>query len=159
MTREDEARFEALTARITVLELLIARLSRAGRAHDEGPDGVEDEIIAMKPDGEFSVNYDPDTRTTTLSVRRDDRDIDLEIRTVVDEDQKGREESTIVYGLYGPSLKRVHAGWRGDLANDSVQRSVSNATAEELIIALQWLLGKGEMSPSAVIPADDVESP
>ena len=158
MTREDEARFAALTARVTLLELLVARLSRASREPDKESSCAEAEIIEMKPGGEFSVDYDPDTRTTTLSVRRADRDLDLEIRTVVDKDQKGREESTLVYGLYGPSLKRAHAGWRGELANDSVKRSVSNATVEELIIALQWLLGNGEMSPSAV-PADDVENP
>lgn len=158
MTREDEDRFEALAARVTLLEILIASLSRAGREPSEGSHRVEDEVVEMQPGGEFSVDYDPETRTTTLSVRRDDRDIDLEIRTVVGKDQKGREESTIVYGLYGPSLKRAHAGWRGEFANDSVKRSVSNATVEELIIALQWLLGNGAMSPSAV-PADDVENP
>ena len=158
MTREDEARFEALAARVTLLELLLARLSRAGREHNEGSHSVEDEVVEMQPGGAFSVDYDPDTRTTTLSARRDDRDIDLKVRTVVDEDRKGRQESTIVYGLYGPSLKRVHAGWRGVLANDTVERRVSNATVEELIIALQWLLGNGEMSPSAA-PDGDVENP
>ena len=158
MTREDEARFEALAARVTLLEILIASLSRAGREHSEGSHRVEDEVVEMQPGGEFLVDYDPDTRTTTLSAIRDDRDVHLEIRTVVDEDKKGRQESTIVYGLYGPSLKRVHAGWRGQLANDTVERRVSNATVEELIIALQWLLGNGAMSPSAV-PADDVENP
>lgn len=145
MSREEEDRFETLADRVLRLELLVLRL--VGEKADE----TDAEFIEMKPGGEFSADYDSNTRTTSFSVLRDDRTVILKVSTVVDDkDQKGHEESSIVYGIYGPSLKRVRAGWRGERAYDTSERTVSNATVEDLIAALQWLIGKAEMPPKAV---------
>jgi hypothetical protein len=108
--------------------------------------------------GEFLVDYDVNTDTTLFNVMRGDRSVTLYVHPIVDADQHLiRTESSITYGLYGPSLKRVRDGFRGELACDTSERVLPNATVEDLIVALQWLVGKGALAPEAREKAADDE--
>jgi hypothetical protein len=93
--------------------------------------------------GDFMVDYDTRERVTSLCASRGDRSVSLDVRTVVDENQRVvHYDSSVAYGLYGPSLKRIRDGFRGELACDTSERVVQNATAEDLIVALRWLVGE-----------------
>jgi hypothetical protein len=102
--------------------------------------------------GDFMVDYEEDSKTTVITAFRGDRSIAVEIRPIMDtkeQDQATGHETTVLYGVYGPSLTRRHEGYTGEAAKDTVERGVSDAKVEDLITALLWLVGRGEMAANA----------
>lgn len=107
-----------------------------------------------KPKSDFSVDYEEDSNTTVLYTLREDRYLSLRVRVIRGEplpnvDVDGEpvwealgEETSIVYGLVAPSLDRVRAGWSGPAADDVIECTIADATVEDVIAALQWVIGE-----------------
>ena len=65
-----------------------------------------------------------------------------EIKPVLDGDRLTGHETSVVYGVFMHSVERRRAGYTGILAGDTHERTVVNGTVEDVITALQWLVGK-----------------
>lgn len=172
MTEIEErlARLEAEFAQIKQYRVWadgeIARLCGVVRKYEEalpellarGPvnetDGADDTMFNKNNvEAEFKIDFEyDDVPTAALFVMRGDRSVLLEVKTFVNDDRCIlRYENSVTYSVATPSLERFRVGFRGELANDSSERVVLNATVEDLIVALQWLVGK-ETTPTKETP-------
>lgn len=120
---------------------------RSERGTNAGAADVDDEGL-----GEFVVDYNVDTDVTSLFASRGDRCVTLEVWHVEDDAHHVLSiESAVSYGLYGPSMERLRMGFRGEDAYDTSECKLPDAKVEDLIVALQWLVGSGEMPPDVRI--------
>ena len=120
----------------------------------------EDPPLPVEFDGDFLVDYDRDMKTMHLFISRDDRSITLDVRDRVDlEQQIHHVESSITCALHIPSLKRNSAFEGGAPSEDVYEHIVANtdATAEDLIVALRWLVGEEEISDAAFKLSDETQ--
>jgi hypothetical protein len=102
--------------------------------------------------GTFTVDYEEETDSTVLFTSHDDRNISIYIKNiygdVVTPDPEGGGdyrnvvgyETTIEYGVEVASITRYHS--HGDPTDFLTERVVDNATVEDVIAALQWVIGK-----------------
>jgi hypothetical protein len=136
-SRDDDITIARLQARIERLESIFTQLQEQETRKYGG--GYE-----VRASPEFMIDFQDDGAPTwALFVMRDERSVLLEVRGIVNDDRQiiGHDNS-ITYSVATPSLDRHRAGYRGELANDSSERIVESATVEDLITALQWLVGK-----------------
>lgn len=93
--------------------------------------------------GDYFVDYDDETNTTTVTAFRDERSVSLHVRPFLDSSQQVTgHDASIVLGVFMPSVARRRAGHTGILAGDTQERVVNEAKVEDLIAALEWLVGK-----------------
>lgn len=109
----------------------------------------DEEAVALPYEGcGFMFDYDYDTRTHHLFVSRDDRSVTLDVRQIVDV-ARGvrRDEGSITCAIHIPSLRRRPDGHPSEDVHEYV---VSDSIQEEdLIDALRWLVGDGEIPARA----------
>jgi len=136
----------------------IARLRGVVRKYEEAAEVAEAAEASPGPRkmarNEFTIDFngDDDDPTDALFIMRGERSVLLEVRAFANEDRQiTRYENSITCCVATPSLERFRDGFRGEMANDVSERVVPNARAEDLIVALQWLLEK-KASPTKEAP-------
>jgi hypothetical protein len=111
--------------------------------HDAAATTYQQERCTVTMTGDYFVDYDDETNTTTVTAFRDERSVSLHVRPFLDSSQQVTgHDASIVLGVFMPSVARRRAGHTGILAGDTQERVVNEAKVEDLIAALEWLVGK-----------------